>query len=150
MTDLKRVLFICVENAARSLMAEAMFNQDVPMGWTATSAGTSPATSPHPRTQRMLQEIGLELPDHLPRLLSTAEMEGARIRITMGCLDDAACPARLKTLELRDWGLPDPTKLDDDGFRRVRDELASRVRGLKTEIISLERRTQSLTGPAPA
>ena len=145
----KLVLFICVENAARSLMAEAMFNRSPPVGWTATSAGTSPGRAPNPRTQPMLREIGLELPLHPPRLLSDREMQEASIRVTMGCLDDAACPARLKTLELRDWGLPDPTKLDDDGFRQVRDDLVVRVRGLATEIASLQRRHLTQAGSPP-
>jgi arsenate reductase (thioredoxin) len=133
------VLFICVENAARSLMAEAMFNAHSPDGWRAISAGTRPATAPNPRTGPMLQELGLDLPAHPPQLLTSEMMDDARYRITMGCLDDASCPARLKTLELRDWGLPDPAKLDDNGFRTVRDELLDRVEGLRREI-GLERR----------
>ncbi|MCI4360853.1 MAG: low molecular weight phosphatase family protein [Thermoplasmata archaeon] len=128
------VLFICVHNAGRSMMAEAMFNADPPSGWSARSAGTSPGAAANPRTGPMLREIGLELPDHPPRPLGVEEMEGARLRITMGCLDDASCPARLKHLPLRDWGLPDPSKLDDAGFRRVRDELAERVAALRREI----------------
>lgn len=128
------VLFICVENAARSLMAEAMFNAHPPTGWHAISAGTKPATAPNPRTGPMLEELGLVLPSHPPQLLTPEMMDAAKYRVTMGCLDDASCPARLKTLELRDWGLRDPGKLDDDGFRRVRDELLDRVARLRREI----------------
>ena len=128
------VLFICVHNAGRSMMAEAMFNAAAPTGWSARSAGTSPAETPNPRTASMLREIGLDLPDHPPRLLEPGEMEGAALRITMGCLDDASCPARLKHLPLRDWGLPDPSNEDDAGFRRVRDELQQRVATLRREI----------------
>lgn len=128
------VLFICVENAARSLMAEAIFNAHPPAGWHAISAGTRPAAAPNPRTGAMLKELGLALPAHPPQLLTPEMMDGAGYRITMGCLDDASCPARLKTLELRDWGLRDPAKLDDDGFRGVRDELVDRVAALQREI----------------
>ena len=53
-------------------------------------------------------------------------MEEARVRVTMGCLDDESCPARLKSLELRDWSLPDPAALDDEGFRQVRDRIRGR------------------------
>ncbi len=113
----KLVVFICIENACRSLMAEAIFNADPPPGWHATSAGTRPAHAANPRTERMLEEIGLRLPPHPPQLLSAATMEEARVRVTMGCLDDESCPARLKSLELRDWSLPDPAALDDEGFR---------------------------------
>lgn len=134
------VLFICVENAARSLMAEAMFNADPPAGWIAVSAGTSPAREANPRTGPMLQEIGLALPPHPPRELTGEEMESARIRVTMGCLDQASCPARLKTLESRDWALPDPAKLDDAGFRQLRDDLRKHVGRLQLEISLRHRR----------
>lgn len=148
MTATKTVLFICVENAARSLMAESMFNANPPEGWVALSAGTQPASRPNPRTGPMLREVGLEPPAHPPQLLTNDLMDRARVRVTMGCLDDASCPAHLKTLELRDWSLPDPARLDDAGFRQVRDRIATLVRGLRTELIVTDRRTASLTsGP---
>lgn len=128
------VLFICVENAGRSLMAEAIFNADPPPGWHASSAGTQPASAPNSRTGRMLSERGFRLPNHEPRLLTRELMESAGVRVTMGCLDDASCPARLKEMELRDWGLPDPATLDDDGFRRVRDQIVELVGELRTEL----------------
>ncbi len=140
------VLFICVENAGRSLMAETMFNANPPEGWTAISAGTSPADSPNPRTGPMLREIGLDLPPHAPQLLTPDMMDRARVRVTMGCLDDASCPARLKTLELRDWELPDPAQLDDPGFRKVRDRLVGLVRGLRTELVISDRREPVFSG----
>ena len=136
----KLVLFVCVENACRSLMAEAIFNADPPLGWRAISAGTRPTASPNPRTQAMLEERGFLLPDHPPQLLSNEMMDAARVRITMGCLDDASCPAHLKSLELRDWGLPDPAKLDDAGFREVRDQIRARIEGLRRELALSDRR----------
>lgn len=139
MTAPKVVLFICVGNSGRSLMAEAMFNANPPEGWTATSAGTSPAAAVNPRTGPMLLELGLKLPPHPPQQLTREMMDQARVRITMGCLDDASCPAHLKTLELRDWNLEDPAKLDDEGFRRVRDRLVEHVRGLRTELVLTDR-----------
>jgi arsenate reductase (thioredoxin) len=145
----KTVLFVCVENAGRSLMAEAIFNADPPAGWRATSAGTAPAAAPNPRTGPMLQEIGLAVPDHPPRLLTNELMDGARLRITMGCLDDRSCPAHLKTLELRDWALPDPAKLDDAGFRQVRDRIRTLVGALRTEISLDERRAAHLAQSVP-
>ena len=130
----RTVLFVCVENACRSLMAEAMFNADPPPGWRATSAGTRPASAPNVRTAAMLEEVDLRLPDHRPRLVTTAEMEGAALRVSMGCLDNDSCPARLKSLPVRDWELPDPAPLDDAGFRAVRDRLSQRVAALRREL----------------
>lgn len=134
--EARTVLFVCVENACRSLMAEAMFNAIAPPGWMATSAGTAPARAPNPRTGAMLEEIGLSIPTHSPQSLTSERMVDASVRITMGCLDDASCPARLKSLGVVDWGLPDPAKLDDAGFRRVRDELQARVAALARELRS--------------
>lgn len=144
MTPAKVVLFICVGNSGRSLMAEAMFNANPPEGWVAISAGTNPATAANPRTGPMLRELGLELPRHPPQLLTPEMMDQARVRVTMGCLDDASCPARLKSLELRDWALPDPGPLEDDGFRQVRDRIAGLVKGLRTELVLSDRRAAAL------
>lgn len=138
------VLFVCVENAGRSLMAEAMFNADPPPGWAAVSAGTRPAPVPNSRTATMLAELGLALPAHPPQPLTAEMLDRATERVTMGCLDDASCPARLKGSRLRDWALPDPARLDDDGFREVRDRIRRLVEGLRNELALADR---SAAGP---
>jgi arsenate reductase (thioredoxin) len=125
------VLFVCVQNAGRSLMAEAIFNADPPSGWVAESAGTEPANAPNPRTAPLLAEIGLRLPNHPPRLLSTAMIDAAQLWVTMGCVDRRSCPADLRRAGSEDWALDDPGVLDGDGFRRVRDEIVRRVARLK-------------------
>jgi arsenate reductase (thioredoxin) len=140
----RTVLFVCVENACRSLMAEAMFNGDPPSGWRADSAGTEPARAPNPRTEGMLREIGLERPGHPPQLLTSEMMATSRVIVTMGCLDRASCPAKLKAIEVRDWALPDPAQLDDAGFRQVRDDLHARVKGLRLELVLADRRRAAL------
>lgn len=130
----RTVLFVCVENAGRSLMAEAFFNACAPAGWRATSAGTEPARTADPRTAPMLREVGADLPTHPPRRLTNDEIESAALRITMGCLDRASCPARLQARPVVDWALPDPARLDDEGFRRVRDDIRERVASLVREL----------------
>lgn len=146
MRSVPTVLFVCVENAARSLMAEALFNREAPAGWRAVSAGTRPAAAPNPRTAPMLRELGLRLPDHPPQELTEAVIASARIRVTMGCMDDASCPARLRSAPLRDWGLADPARLDEDGFRAVRDEIARRVSALRREIAGADPGTADPAG----
>ena len=130
----RRVLFVCVENAGRSLMAEAIFNADPPAGWTAASAGTRPAASPNPRVLEALHEAGLRPPGHPPQPLTPTAVDEADLVVTMGCLDDASCPARLKQRPMRDWGLPDPKGMDAAGVRGVRDEIARRISALRTEL----------------
>ncbi len=128
-------------------MAEAMFNARPPPGWVARSAGTAPVAGPNPRTGPMLAELGLRLPDHAPQLLTDTMLSDATAVVTMGCLDSASCPARLKSVEVRDWGLPDPAQLDDVGFRRVRDELRAYVEGLRRELALADRRRAPLGVP---
>ncbi len=137
-------LFICVENACRSLMAESMFNRNPAIGWRAISAGTRPSAVPNPRTERMLRELGLELPPHPPQLLTDEMMATSKVVVTMGCLDSASCPAKLKVIRVRDWALPDPAKLDDAGFRRVRRQLEAHVEGLRRELVLGDRRRAAL------
>jgi arsenate reductase (thioredoxin) len=130
----RTVLFVCVENAGRSLMAEAIFNANPPNGWRAVSAGTEPAARPNPRTERMLGEIGVAMPDHPPRRLTDEAIDASAVRITMGCLDHQSCPARLRGGPLTDWQLPDPASLTDEGFRAVREEIRRRVDRLRSEL----------------
>ncbi len=146
----RTVLFLCVENAGRSLMAEAFFNADPPPGYRAISAGTRPSTAPNPRTAPMLREVGVEPPAHPPQPLTIEMDEAADVRVTMGCLDDASCPAHLKTHPLVDWDLPDPARLDDDGFRRVRDEIRERVRLLGLELRAADRPDPAASRPTPS
>ncbi len=143
MTGQATVLFVCVENACRSLMAEAIFNANPPPGWRAVSAGTEPAAAPNPRTGPMLREVGVALPPHAPQPLTEELARGAAVRVTMGCLDHASCPAHLRRAGVVDWGLPDPARLDDAGFRRVRDEITRRVRALARELAEVG------AGPGP-
>lgn len=140
----KTVLFICVENACRSLMAEAMFNWNPPNGWRAISAGTEPARTPNPRTESMLREIGLEMPGHPPQLLTDEMLATSNAIVTMGCLDSASCPAKLKVIEVRDWALPDPSQLDEAGFRQVRKDLQAHVEGLRRELALADKRRAAL------
>ncbi len=66
-------------------------------------------------------------------------MDEAQVRVTMGCLDDASCPLHRKSLELRDWQLNDPAKLDEPGFRQVRATITQLLRGLRTELVLSDR-----------
>jgi arsenate reductase len=130
----RSVLFVCVENAARSLMAEAIFNAHAPEGWVAESAGTRPAARPDPRTSGSLTEVGLSLPAHPPQALEADRLNAAALVVSMGCIDDASCPANLRNRNLRDWALPDPATLDDAGFRTVRNDIQRRVSSLVAEL----------------
>lgn len=122
----KRVLFVCVENANRSQMAEAFARIQGGEAVEACSAGSAPSGRINPRATQFMAELGYDLAAH--RSKSLDEVEGAfDAVVTMGCGDRCpAVPARRR----EDWNLPDPKHLDDAGYRAVRDEIAARVRTL--------------------
>ncbi|NUS38840.1 MAG: arsenate reductase ArsC [Lysobacter sp.] len=122
----RRVLFVCVENANRSQMAEAFARMIGGDAVEAASAGSKPSGVLNPRAVRFMDEVGYDLTAH--RSKSLDEVDGAfDAVITMGCGDRCPwVPARVR----EDWALPDPKHLDDDGYRAVRDEIARRVHAL--------------------
>jgi protein-tyrosine-phosphatase len=122
----KRVLFVCVENANRSQMAEAFARLHGGDGVEALSAGSRPSGVINPKAVRFMAELGYDLTAHDSKSLD--QIEGAfDAVITMGCGDSCPwVPARHRA----DWALPDPKHMDDDAYRAVRDDIAVRVKAL--------------------
>jgi arsenate reductase (thioredoxin) len=132
--DVKRVLFVCVHNAGRSVMAEAFFNRLVDGRAEALSAGTEPQGAPHPEVVEAMREVGLDVSGHLGLMLNDQMVASAERVITMGCaVDEAACPAILYA-NVEDWGLPDPKGQPPERVREIRDEIQRRVAGLAREL----------------
>jgi arsenate reductase len=123
---MKRVLFVCIENSNRSQMAEAFARM---LGGTdvhAESAGSRPSGVVNPKAVRFMAELGYDLTTHRSKSLDEVEGEFDAV-VTMGCGDECPwVPAKRR----EDWALTDPKHLDDDGYRAVRDEIATRVRAL--------------------
>ncbi len=132
---MKKVLFVCVHNAGRSQMAEAFFNKLAKGKSVAESAGTVPATGINPVVLQAMREVGIDIEDRKPRLLSLEMMETADRVITMGCMDEAVCPASFTPTE--DWGLEDPSGKPIETVRRIRDEIKIRVETLLAELQSV-------------
>lgn len=127
---MKRVLFVCIENANRSQMAEAFARLHGGDRVDAMSAGSQPSGRINPKAVRFMAELGYDLSAHAPKSLDQAEGEFDAV-ITMGCGDDCPwIPARRR----EDWSLPDPKHLDDDGYRAIRDEIGRRVKALLAEL----------------
>jgi arsenate reductase len=122
------VIFACVHNAGRSQMAAALFNAMVhPARARAVSAGTAPASRVHPEVVTVMAELGIDLADAQPRLLTDALARSATLLVTMGCGE--ACPV-VPGLQREDWPLDDPKGRTVDDVRRIRDEIEERVRAL--------------------
>jgi arsenate reductase len=116
-----RALFVCVQNAGRSQIAEALYER---AGGEGRSAGTAPAVHVHPEVVEVMREFGIDLADRKPHRLETADAEWADVVVTMGCGD--ACPV-LPGKRYIDWELEDPAGKPLDEVRAIRDEIARLV-----------------------
>lgn len=125
------VLFVCIQNAGRSQIAEALFARKAAGRHEARSAGSSPATRVHPEVSEVMRELGVELGDRTPRRLERADAEWADVVVTMGCGD--ACPY-VPGKRYLDWELDDPHGLPPDRVREIRDEIGRRVSLLVHEL----------------
>ena len=121
---MSRVLFVCLHNAGRSQMSEALFERAAGGVHEARSAGTSPAEHVHEAVVAVMREEGVDLSDRRPRLLTDDLAQWADVVITMGCGD--ACPV-IPGKRYVDWDLTDPTGLPVDPVRQIRDDIARRV-----------------------
>ena len=128
---MSRVLFVCVQNAGRSQMAEALFTAAADGRHEARSAGTAPAAHVHPEVVEVMRELGVDLGERVPHRLEQADAEWADVVVTMGCGD--ACPY-IPGKRYIDWELTDPKGLPLDEVRRIRDEIAGRTGELAVEL----------------
>lgn len=120
-----KVLFVCIQNAGRSQMAQAFAEA---AGFEARSAGSAPAQHVHPEVADAMDELGIDVRDRTPRALTTEDAEWADVVVTMGCGD--ACPVVPGTRYV-DWQLADPHGMGIDGVREVRDDIRRRIDELR-------------------
>jgi len=125
------VLFVCLHNAGRSQLSQALFERAADGRHTAASAGTTPAERVHPEVAEVMRELGIDLTDHRPQLL-TRELAGqADVVVTMGCGDE--CPF-IPGKRYLDWELEDPKGRPVGEVRATRDEIARRVEELLADL----------------
>jgi arsenate reductase len=128
---MSRVLFVCVHNAGRSQMAQALFELAAAGRHEARSAGSDPAARLHPEVVEAMRELNVDLSGRTPRRLDYSDAGWADVVVTMGCGD--ACPVIPGKLYV-DWELPDPKGLPPRQVRAIRDDIATRVRRLLDEL----------------
>jgi arsenate reductase len=128
---MSRVLFVCVRNAGRSQMAQALFERAADRRHEARSAGSRPADAVHPEVIDAMRELGVDLSGHEPRALERADAEWADVVVTMGCGDE--CPF-IPGKRYVDWELDDPGGRPLQEVRRIRDEIGARVDALLAEL----------------
>lgn len=130
-----KVLYVCVHNAGRSQMAEALTNhlaREKGLEVVAASAGTVGGKSLNPMAVEVMAELGISMDGHAPKLLTQEMVDDARV-ISMGCgVDAEACPAKFILAE--DWELEDPAGQGLDAVRVIRDQIRERVEKLLSEV----------------
>jgi arsenate reductase (thioredoxin) len=126
-------LFVCLHNAGRSQMSQALFERAAEGRHRALSAGTTPGDRVHPEVVEVMRELGIDLGDRIPKALTTELAEQADVVVTMGCGDE--CPY-IPGKRYLDWDLEDPKGRPVDEVRATRDEIDRRVRELVAELDS--------------
>ncbi|MBT6838956.1 MAG: arsenate reductase ArsC [Nitrosopumilus sp.] len=116
------VLFVCLENAGRSQMAEAIFKKYAKNKFNVISAGTTPSLHLNPTVVLVMAEIGINLKNHQPKLLSSSMIENSIKTINMGCMDKESCPA-LFVNDIDNWNIDDPKEKSIDAVRKIRDQI---------------------------
>jgi arsenate reductase (thioredoxin) len=125
------VLFVCLHNAGRSQISEALFSRAAGGAHQARSAGTTPADRVHPEVVEAMAELGIDLADRVPRKLERDDVEWADVVVTMGCGDE--CPY-IPGKRYLDWDLPDPEGRPLAEVRATREEIERRAAGLLDEL----------------
>jgi arsenate reductase len=126
-----RALFVCLHNAGRSQISEALFRRAAGDRHEARSAGTTPAAHVHPEVAEAMLELGIDLSGRRPRKLSREDAEWADVVVTMGCGDE--CPY-IPGKRYLDWDLEDPKGKSLAAVRETREEIERRVRALVAEL----------------
>jgi arsenate reductase len=133
MSNKPTVLFVCVHNAGRSQMAAGFMREIGGDRVEVLSAGSAPKDSINPIAVAAMAEVGIDIANQQPKVLTTEGVEESDAVITMGCGD--VCPV-FPGKRYEDWVLEDPAGQDLEFVRKVRDEIKGRVEGLLTELLN--------------
>ena len=125
MVKQKRILFVCVENAGRSQIAEGFFREYC-RKFEVVSAGTEPNSELNPVVVDVMKEIGIDITNQKPKLLSNEMMEGSFRTVNMGCMDRESCPSLFEK-DVIDWSIADPKGKTIEEVRNTCDKIKSEV-----------------------
>ena len=122
----KNVLFVCVENAGRSQMAESFFKKFTKDRFNVISAGTVPSKNLNPIVVQVMKEIGIDMTSQSPKTISNSMIDNSFKTINMGCMDKESCPS-LFVEAVDDWNVEDPKGKSIDDVRKIRDQIKNDV-----------------------
>jgi len=126
-----KVLFVCVGNAGRSVMAEYLFRRAAGERHEARSAGSEPGGAPHPQVVEALAEIGIDASGHVPHKLDADDLAWADVAVST-CSEEV-CPVTSGVRRIS-WVFPDPKSLPLEDVRPIRDEIERHVERLLHEL----------------
>lgn len=129
MVKSKKILFVCVENAGRSQMAEGFFRKYAPAGFEPESAGTKPTGAINPLAVQAMAELGVDITSQTPKTITNSMIRDAAKVINMGCMDKESCPA-LFVNDVTDWAIADPRGKPIEDVRKIRDAIEKKVQEL--------------------
>ncbi|WP_174185454.1 arsenate reductase ArsC [Nocardia barduliensis] len=132
MTTKPSILFVCVHNAGRSQMAAGFLTHLAGDAIEVRSAGSAPAESINPAAVEAMAEVGIDISDQSPKILTFDAVENSDVVITMGCGD--TCPV-FPGVSYRDWVLEDPAGKGVESVRPIRDEIKTRIENLIAELL---------------
>ena len=127
------VLFVCVENAGRSQTAESFFNKHVAGGYDAISAGTRPVSIVNPFAIEVMKEVGIDISNQRPKILTEDTIKNSSIRVNMGCIEKESCPT-LFIHNVLDWNIEDPKDKPIEKVREIRDIIEERIKELVSDL----------------
>jgi arsenate reductase (thioredoxin) len=125
----KTILFVCVENAGRSQMAEGFFNKNAPEDYRAISAGTKPVSQINPVVIEVMKEVGIDISNQKSKEITEDMMRNSFKTVNMGCMVKESCPT-LFLPNVLDWNLEDPKGKSVEKVTELRDEIDQRVKEL--------------------
>ena len=137
--DSKTILFVCVENAGRSQMAEGFFKKYAPNGFKTLSAGTKPAYHLNPIVVEAMKEVGIDISKQKSKELTDEMIRDSDKVVNMGCMDKNFCPT-IWIPKVIEWNLEDPTGKSIEEVRQIRDEIEKRVKEVVAEITTTTQR----------
>jgi len=123
----RTVLFVCVENAGRSQMAEGFFKKYAPKGYKAASAGTKPSGEINPLAVQAMKEVGIDISAQESKIITDDMIRNSVRAVNMGCMDQAECPLLFLNNPI-DWGVKDPKGKSIERVRAIRDDIERRVK----------------------
>jgi arsenate reductase (thioredoxin) len=129
----KSVLFVCVQNAGRSQMAEGFFKKYAPKEYEGISAGTMPVSEINPLAVEVMREVDIDISGQKSKEITEDMIRNSSKIVNMGCMDKVSCPT-LFLQNLLDWNIEDPKDKQIEKVREIRDEIEERVKELVADI----------------